>query len=619
MLTIGGILLGCGLLTFAGLSYFGYLNNQQTAQQPSREGMVKVPKTQRVMTALSKVRREDVHNRELGDDSYFWFDKERVEQHPEWILNPSDIINRVMARDKEADLVFTEKDFLPKGSRTGLSAGIPDNKQGFFVDATKIPGLELLKMGDTFDLLASLPEEAQEQPEAEYGLLAGGIKVRGGKPIPLSGVRLLAQGAEMVAITRGRDTTTQGVMNLPEQDARTRRRDETTQITIAIDPKEVVPLTQALAAERDIHCVAGSGQNAEQAINRQIDLTGLIAFPGTARSMTAYTRITADDLADADTGEPRVYYFEQGQSRDEWLSSVNDLIGRVVAHDTTNGFIFTENDLLPPSAVVQEVKAFTRIKPGDLADPLSAASLIGRVVSHDVAAGETLAENQLLSANSSINTINAYSRILPTDLADPVSAEELIGRVAADDIAQGTVVRESSLLPKDAAPGISGGTPAGRMAISVSKESVTGIMGLGRGEHFDLVASIPFKPGESFVVLGADIQISSGVISQSELKNRARNTVLAENAIVVDSDESTATIAVRPNEVAVITKAITLDTSIFALARSGRTSSNDAMIDDSNNATRLKSDPDPLGTLTLVEEIVGGEHQIRVFAKGNEK
>ncbi|GIT30959.1 MAG: hypothetical protein Ct9H300mP1_30050 [Planctomycetaceae bacterium] len=71
-------------------------------------------------------------------------------------------------------------------------------------------------MGDTFDLLAGLPEEAQQQPEAEYGLLAGGVKVRGGKPIPVSGVRLLVQDAQMVAVTRGRDMTTQGVMDLPE-------------------------------------------------------------------------------------------------------------------------------------------------------------------------------------------------------------------------------------------------------------------------------------------------------------------------------------------------------------------------------------------------------------------
>ncbi|MBO51998.1 MAG: hypothetical protein CMJ69_14615, partial [Planctomycetaceae bacterium] len=174
--------------------------------------MVKVPRSLKAIAALTKVTREDIHSLELGEDSYFWMEKSRVEAHPEWVLNPVEIVGRVMAHNKSPDLLFTEKDFLPKGSRTGLSAGVPEAKQGFFVESTKIPGLELLKMGDTFDLLAGLPEEAQQQPEAEYGLLAGGVKVRGGKPIPVSGVRLLVQDAQMVAVTRGRDMTTQGVM-----------------------------------------------------------------------------------------------------------------------------------------------------------------------------------------------------------------------------------------------------------------------------------------------------------------------------------------------------------------------------------------------------------------------
>ncbi|MFK7818676.1 MAG: hypothetical protein AB8G99_08150, partial [Planctomycetaceae bacterium] len=265
-----GILVGGGLVTYAGLSYFGFLNSApEKAASPDRSGMVKVPKSQGNLRALMKVQREDVHTLELGDDSYFWLPKEMVQAHPEWILSPGDIIGRVMARNKAADFAFSAKDFLPEGSRTGISAGVPEGKQGFFVDAEKVPGLELLKMGDKFDLLASLPEEAQEKPEAEYGLLAGGIKVRAGKPIPLSGVRSLVQDAQMVAITRGREMTTQSVMGLPEEDPRARRNSATLQITIAIDPEEVVPLTQALAAERTIHCVARSGQKLTDRADQQ--------------------------------------------------------------------------------------------------------------------------------------------------------------------------------------------------------------------------------------------------------------------------------------------------------------------------------------------------------------
>ena len=561
-----GILVGGGLITYAGLSYFGFVNSEPENVTPDRTGMVKVPKSQGNLRALTKVQREDVHTLSLGDESYFWLPEDLVKANPGWILAPSQIIGRVMARNKPADFAFSERDFLPKGSRTGISAGVPDGKQGFFVDAEKIPGLELLKMGDKFDLLASLPEEAQEKPEAEYGLLAGGIKVRAGKPIPLSGVRSLVQDAQMVAITRGRDMTTQSVMGLPEPDSRARRSDQTLQITIAIDPEEVVPLTQAIAAERTIHCVARSGQKLTDTENLKQELKGLVPFPATARSMEAYSRITADDLADPDTGELRVYYFKPEMTGDGWIGSVNDLIGRVVAQDTTAGFIFSPDDLLP--------------------------------------------------ANAAVNEIKAYARIQMTDLADARAAEQLVGRVVADDVPKGSVLTEDHLLPPDATPGIAGGTPANRMAISIDTETLRGIGGLGRGSRFDLMASTPFKPGDAFAVLGDNVEVSSGTISQSELSDRARNTVLAEDVIIVDPGEDTATIAVRPDEVAAITKAITLGTSIYALARSGRSKQFESPADP--GSSRLQSDPDPIGKLTVVEEMVGGQRKVRIFADGSE-
>lgn len=563
-----GILVGGGLVTYAGLSYFGFINSApKEATTKSREGLVRVPKSQRNLRALTRVRREDVHTPELDDESYHWLPAAVVERNPHWILNRDDITGRIMARNKEAGFAFSAKDFLPEGSRVGISAGVPEGKQGFFVDAEKIPGLELLRMGDRFDLLASIPEEASGKPVAEYGLLAGGIKVRAGKPIALSGVRSLVQDAQMVAITRGREMTTQSVTGLQEEDPRARRRDETLQITIAIDPAEVVPLTQALAAERSIHCVARSGQKLTQQADQQQQLAGLVPFPATARSMEAFTRITADDLADPDTGELRVYYFKPEMVGDGWVGSVNDLIGRVVARNTTAGFIFSPDDLLPANAAVTEIKA--------------------------------------------------YARIQLTDLADPRAAGELVGRVVADDVPQGTLVTDDHLLPPNATPGIAGGTPANRMAISIDVETLRGIAGLGRGDRFDLMASTPFKPGDAFAVLGGNVEVSSGTISQSELRDRARNTVLAQGAIVIDPGEETATIAVRPDEVAAITKAITLDTSIYALARSGRTKQPGLEID--SGSSELKSDPDPIGNLTVVEEIVGGQRKVRVFADGQPK
>ncbi|MBM82788.1 MAG: hypothetical protein CMJ78_19680 [Planctomycetaceae bacterium] len=596
-----GIVASGGLLTYGGLDYFGLLNASQTAPRNSRAGMVKVPRSQRALTALAKVTREDVHNLQLGDESYFWMSAERVAAHPEWITNPADIVGRVMARNKSEQLVFTEKDFLPEGSRTGLSGGVPEGKQGFFLDASKIPGLDLLKMGDRFDLLASLPDEAQKQQQGEYGLLAGGIKVRGGKPIPLSGVRLLVQNAEMIAVTRGRQMTTQGVTELPET-----ARSGSTQITIAIDPGEVVPLTQALAADRAIHCVARSGQNdADATSNSSIQLSGMIAFPATSRPIKAFSRITADDLADSDTGELRTYYFPKENVRDEWIMTVNDLIGRVVARDVSAGFIFSKDDFLPESAVIRDVKAFARIVADDLVDARQAKEYVGRVAARDFNAGFIFSENDLLPKSAVIRDVKAFSRIVADDLVDARQAKEYIGRVAARDLAQGAPLKDTDLLPPDAAAGIAGGTPTDRVAISIDLETVHGVGDLNRGDQFDLLASRLVKPGEELAKLGTDVKVSGSPIASSKLMDQARNTVLAREALVVDIGEKTATIAVLPSDVPGITKAITLKASIFALLRSGQPGS---------ESHALESDPDTAGNVTIVEEIVGGKRTVRVFA-----
>lgn len=605
-----GLVAVVGLVVFAGLSYGGYLDAQQIPGQRERAGLVKVPRSQKAIAALTKVTREDFHTLELGDDSYYWMEPARVAAHPEWILDPGDIVGRVMSHQKAPDLVFTKTDFLPEGSRTGLSGGVPENKQGFFVESSKIPGLGLLKMGDRFDLLAGLPEEAQGDQEAEFGLLAGGVKVRGGKPIPVSGVRLLVQDAQMVAITRGRDMTTQGVTNLPESSIRSRSQDGAAQITIAIDAEEVVPLTQALAAGRMIHCVAKSGRGpTKTGASGRAKIAGMIPFPATSRAVKAFTRLTAEDLADPDTGELRTYFFPPDKIQEAWIGSVTDLIGRVVARDISAGFIFSPGDLATGDALIKDVKKFQRLTSDDLADPKSASQFIGRVAAADFEAGTVVNELHLLAPNAAVMAIKAYQRIEPNHLADPISAKKLIGRVVSMDVVSGSAIDDSDLLPPDAASGISGGTPPGRMAISVDMAKVEGVSRLNRGDHFDLLATFPLKPGDAFTVLGTSVQFSGGVISQAELKDRARNELLAEGVVVVDVDETTATIAVRPNEVPRITKALTLGISVFALARS-RQSGGAAK----PQASTLKSDPNPVDRIRVIEEIVGDRRKVRVFA-----
>ncbi len=562
------VLGGVGLMGYAAASYFGWFKSAPiVAAKPSREGMVAVPRSLVNLKAYEQVQREDIYDLAKGEDSYFWLPKAQVEANPDWILRVDDVIGRVMAKDKRADFVFSEKDFLPKGSRTGLAAGVPEGKQGFFIQSGQVLGLRLLKMGDKFDLMASLPEESANAG-AEYGLLMGGIKVRGNKPIPLNGVRLLVQGGTVVALTDGRDMTTQGGMEFGQTDARGRVTNDSKneQIAIAIDPEEVVPLTQALGAKQTIHAVARSGRQTEQ-VDRGNELEGLVPFPAAAVEIKAYARITAKDLAEPRTGEPRQYYFRPGAASERWIKSVDQLLGRVVRRDIDPGYIFSESDFLPPDSVIRNVLAYERIEADDLADP---------------------------------------------------SMDAFVGRVVANDLLPGQRIRESDLLPPSAAPGIAGGIPPNKMAITVAADQVNGLAALSRGDRFDILGSAPFDLKKE---LGGDIELAGG--ASSLLSGKAVNSVIATEAVVVQRSDESVTMAIHPQEVAALTKALALKTPVFTIARSGRPAeqdSNDSLTKEAPTGVPvLNSDEDPMKEVLVRESITGNEKKVTAYRRSVSK
>lgn len=549
---------------YAAASYFGWFKPVPVAAaKPSREGMIAVPRSLVNLKAYEQVQREDIYDRAKGDESYFWLPKAQVEANPDWILRVNDVVGRVLAKDKRADFVFSEKDFLPKGSRTGLVAGVPEGKQGFFLQSGQVPGLRLLKMGDQFDLMASLPEESANAG-AEYGLLMGGIKVRGNKPIPLNGVRLLVQGGTVVALTDGREMTTQGGMEFGQTDARGRASNDgkNEQVAIAIDPEEVVPLTQALGAKLTIHAVARSGRQTEQ-LDRGNALEGLVPFPAAAVGIQAYARITAKDLAEPRTGEPRQYYFRPGAASEKWIKSVDQLMGRVVRRDIDPGYIFSESDFLPPDSVIRNVLAYERIEADDLADP---------------------------------------------------SVDEFVGRVVANDLLPGQRIRESDLLPPTAAPGIAGGIPSDKMAVTVTASQINGISSLSRGDRFDILGSAPFDLTKE---LGGEVQLAGGV--SSLMSGKAINSVIATEAIIVQRSDSSVTLAIHPREVAALTKALALKTPVFTIARSGRPDDQDpGVLPDSETSTTLPaltSDDDPMKGILIRETITGKDKKVTAFRR----
>lgn len=662
------VVAGLGVLVYGVANQMGWLSSESRPNQaakPSREGKVAIPRTLFALKAFEKVRREDVFDRELDDESFFWLPKSTVEKNPEWVTSLDQIINRVMARDKGKDFVFKKSDFLPEGSRTGIIAGVPAGKQGFFLDVEKIPGLRFLKQGDRFDLIASLPKESNDS-NTEYGLLMGGIKVRGGKPIPINGIRLLAKGAQMIALTTDRSMTTQGGLELSSTDSNgrvsSRQRDE--RVAIAIDPEEAIPLTQALGDQLKIHMVAQSGQADTQA-SPEINLKELVSFPANAIEIKAFEKIKASHLAEPISGELRRYYFKPANTVDDWIPNTNDLIGKIVSHDIEPGYIFTATDFLTNGSLVKDVARFETIASESLAGGNfgSAAQFAGAVAARDLSAGHLVTEKDILPVGSLVKSVEAYQAIAHSDLVagktlpwvgryaskeleqghqvaeedllpsnsalrkigpfQPLTIADLVdgnqspwlGRIASRDIEPGQVVDESLLFDKGARPGVSAGIPAGRMAVSVSSDSIKGMNDLVMGDQIDLIESSLVDLKKSL----AGIQVSDALLASSN--RQAYNQVVANRATVVHKMKDQFVLAVRADEVSNLVKSLALETEMVAIARPNETGFQDQSRVEKiqQESTEIQSDAHPLSNVVVTEMIVGGKKSARAFRRSNDE
>ena len=228
-------------------------------QPPSLKGLVAIPVGATVIPAYTKITRDHFWNPKTGSFAAMYLRPEQVT--PEMIASMSQIIGRVMDHDKPVGYAFTEVDFLPKGTRPGLVAGIPAGKRAVRVPLEKIPGLAGLLPGDRFDLVSTLAVDA-----GAGGALTstGGIY---GKQLELQArmtnwtkqatVRVVVQNGNIVQPVTTRqvpvanNTLTQGLV------VRTRPVQE---VVIAVGPGEVAHLTEAMVVGADLQCIPRSGR-----------------------------------------------------------------------------------------------------------------------------------------------------------------------------------------------------------------------------------------------------------------------------------------------------------------------------------------------------------------------
>ena len=239
-----------GLIGLLGLAWAGGWGPFGDVIDPFRQpdGTVAVPISPRPIPAATRIGLEDLMDLRTGRPAYVFLKPDSVRE--EMKIELSSIIGRVLRKEKPAGFAFTERDFAPPGTPPGLSAGIPPGKRAMRLDIAKVPGLEELRPGDRFDLIATIPLD----PSALDDEAIGGIRRADAYFLDPSLSNWTKQATVEVIVQNGLlvepvKTRTMPISVATLTQGQVTRNRPIQEVVVAIDPLEVAPLTQAIATD----------------------------------------------------------------------------------------------------------------------------------------------------------------------------------------------------------------------------------------------------------------------------------------------------------------------------------------------------------------------------------
>ena len=238
-----------------------FASEEAPEDEPSgpAEGMVRVFISGRTIPAYTKLVRDDLWNAAKGTWAYTDVEESLIESAGV-LVGMSDIVGRVLADQKAPGYVFTESDFLAKGTRPGLSAGVPAGKRALRIAVDTVHGIVGLQPGDRFDMVSALSINAPKAGGAPA--LSGpyshilGQQAQAAAP-PRAQVRVLVQNGIVVTPLQTRQIPISSASLTSGTTVRTVPKQE---MVIALDPEEVAPFMEALSVGAEITCLARSGR-----------------------------------------------------------------------------------------------------------------------------------------------------------------------------------------------------------------------------------------------------------------------------------------------------------------------------------------------------------------------
>lgn len=318
---------------FATLAATGVIQLPWLKKKRSLEGLYGYPITSRPVRAYSRVTRDDLLDPKTGELKVFYVPLQNA--NSSILVDLGKILGRVLKADKPAGYTFTEEDFFEDGTRPGLVAAVPPGKRAIAVNVSKMQGTVFgLSAGDHCDVLATAVLETPKStaPPTAVGIHTpeSALQTQATVEQKKAVVRVLVHDGVVITPATPPQMTNRG-RPLPQ----TRPQQE---MILAVDPTEVAPLTEALATNVEIACVARSG--------RPLQVKEL-AVPLSSQPLLAYTRITRDYLLDPLTGSMKTVYLRTDSVDPLLVTDPYKIVGRVLAHDKPAGFLFTEDDFLP--------------------------------------------------------------------------------------------------------------------------------------------------------------------------------------------------------------------------------------------------------------------------------
>lgn len=301
---------GTVVLLIAALWASGLLN-QGRSNAPSTAGLVPVPTLARTIPAYTRIRRDHIWDVRNGRPAVVYLPPGAVTV--EMLTKVSDVIGRVVAHDKSPGYVFTEADFLPKGTREGIVGGIPAGKRAVRVAAESVEGLYGLHLGDRFDLLATMPIDGRGGSPQSFNFAGAygqqlALEARLSNWQKQATVRVMVENGVIVEPMNLRAVPTYQSTLADGAATRTRPVQEA---VIAIQPEEVARLTEAIAVGAKITAVPRSGRPEDPVDSRTPDLRPVSPFASGGQAAAG-----GDAGPAADSGAFRMVETIMGQKRE---------------------------------------------------------------------------------------------------------------------------------------------------------------------------------------------------------------------------------------------------------------------------------------------------------------